>query len=51
LVFTDFAPERDCGPFDVDVPHGHRYVVMQSWVYTGRPMLPEGRTTGPDFPW
>ena len=51
MMFTDFAPERDCGPFDFDAPHGHRYVVVESWVYTGRSMLPGGRTRGPEFSW
>ena len=51
MMFTDFEPERDCGPFDFDAPHGHRYVVVESWVYTGRSMLPGGRTRGPEFNW
>jgi serine/threonine protein kinase, bacterial len=51
MMFTDFEPERDCGPFDLDAPHGHRYVVVESWVYTGRSMLPGGRTRGPEFSW
>ena len=51
LMFTDFAPNQDCGPFDFDVPHGHRYVVVQSWQYTGRALLPGGTTKGPEFDW
>jgi len=51
MMFTDFEPERDCGPFDFDVAHGRRYVVLESWVYTGRSMLPGGSTRGPEFSW
>jgi serine/threonine-protein kinase len=52
LMFTDTAPSQDCGPFDLgNVPHGHRYVVVQSWQYTGRSFLPNGSTKGPEFSW
>ncbi len=51
MMFTDVAPEHDCGPFDFDAPHGRRYVVIQSWQYTGRSMLPGGSTKGPEFSW
>ncbi|OLB79979.1 MAG: hypothetical protein AUI14_08725 [Actinobacteria bacterium 13_2_20CM_2_71_6] len=51
LLFTDFALERDCGPFDFEVPHGHRYVVELTWRYTGRAMFPGGSTKGPEFTW
>ena len=51
MMFTDVTPEHDCGPFDLDAPHGRRYVVIQSWQYTGRSMLPGGTTKGPEFTW
>jgi serine/threonine-protein kinase len=51
LMFTDFAPEHSCGPFDVDLPRGRRYVVVESWQYTGRGLLPGGTTRGPEFSW
>jgi serine/threonine-protein kinase len=51
MMFTDFAPNQDCGPFDFVVPHGHRYQVVQSWQYTGRALLPGGTTNGPEFTW
>ena len=51
LMFTDFAPNQDCGPFDLSAPHGHRYRVVLSWQYTGRALLPGGTTYGPEFAW
>jgi serine/threonine-protein kinase len=51
LMFTDSAPQHDCGPADLDAPHGHRYVVVQSWQYTGRTYLPSGSAKGPEFLW
>jgi len=52
LMFTDFAPEHDCGPFDLSgVPHGRRCVVVLKWSYTGRALLPSGTTKGPEFTW
>jgi serine/threonine-protein kinase len=51
LMFTDFAPEHTCGPFDLDLAHGHRYRVVQSWAYTGRGLLPGGSIRGPEFAW
>jgi len=52
LMFTDFAPEHECGPFDLTaVPHGHRYAVVEKWQYTGRGLLPGGSARGPDFSW
>jgi serine/threonine-protein kinase len=51
LMFTDFAPEHDCGPFDAAPPHGHRYAVLQQWTYTGRAILPGGQASGPEFDW
>jgi serine/threonine-protein kinase len=51
LMFTDFAGSHDCGPFDVTPARGHRYVVLQKWVYTGRAILPGGEVRGPEFAW
>ena len=52
LMFTDFAPSHDCGPFDLSgVPHGQRCVVVLKWSYTGRALLPSGTTKGPEFTW
>ncbi|OLE21006.1 MAG: hypothetical protein AUG44_29045 [Actinobacteria bacterium 13_1_20CM_3_71_11] len=52
LMFTDFAPSHDCGPFDLSgVPHGQRCVVVLKWSYTGRALLPSGATKGPEFTW
>ncbi|MEV0135290.1 serine/threonine-protein kinase [Dactylosporangium sp. NPDC050688] len=50
-MFTDFAPSHDCGPFDVTPPRGHRYLVLQKWVYTNRAILPGGEAGGPEFDW
>ena len=49
LMFTDFAPEHSCGPFDTAPPRGHRCVVVQKWQYTGRGMFPGGSARGPEF--
>ncbi len=52
MMFTDFAPQRDCGPFDLTgVPHGRRLQVVVSWSYTGRSLLPSGTAKGPEFSW
>jgi serine/threonine-protein kinase len=51
VMFTDFAPEHDCGPFDAHLTRGHRYVVVQKWVYTGRALLPGGEVRGQEFDW
>ncbi|WP_327006147.1 serine/threonine protein kinase [Dactylosporangium sp. NBC_01737] len=51
LMFTDFAPNHDCGPFDATPPRGHRYFVLQKWVYTNRAILPGGQVSGPEFDW
>jgi serine/threonine-protein kinase len=51
MMFTDFAPEHECGPFDASPPHGHRYVVVQKWQYTGRGILPTGIVRGQEFDW
>jgi hypothetical protein len=50
-MFTDFTPNHDCGPFDARLPHGHRYVVVQKWVYTGRALLPGGEVRGRELDW
>jgi serine/threonine-protein kinase len=51
-MFTDFAPEHDCGPFDLTgVAHGQRLVVILTWSYTGRSILPSGTARGPEFTW
>lgn len=52
LMFTDTAPQHDCGPFDLaGVAHGQRLVVVLSWSYTGRSILPSGTARGPEFTW
>jgi serine/threonine protein kinase len=51
LMFTDFALKHNCGPVDMDVPHGGRYVVAESWDYTQRPLIPGGVARGPAFDW
>ncbi|MER7280592.1 serine/threonine-protein kinase [Dactylosporangium sp. NPDC000244] len=51
LLFTDFAPNHDCGPFEAHLPRGHRYVVVQRWVYTNRALLPDGEVRGVEFDW
>jgi serine/threonine-protein kinase len=50
-MFTDFALKHTCGPVDLNAPRGHRYVVEESWVYTGRSLLPGGRAEGREFTW
>ncbi|MEU8229035.1 serine/threonine-protein kinase [Actinoplanes sp. NPDC048967] len=51
MMFTDFAPEHTCGPVDLKAPRGRRYVVVESWEYTGRFLLPGGRAEGREFTW
>ncbi|WP_433215338.1 serine/threonine-protein kinase [Dactylosporangium sp. CS-047395] len=51
LMFTDFAPDHDCGPFEAKLPRGHRYVVSEKWVYTNRALLPGGEVRGVEFDW
>jgi serine/threonine protein kinase len=53
LLFTDFEPTHDCGPFTADpVPaHGHKLVVSMSWMYTGRNYLPSGTVKDKEFDW
>jgi serine/threonine-protein kinase len=51
LMFTDFAYRHSCGPAELDVPHGRRYVVVETWQYTERPLLPPGSAEGPAFDW
>jgi hypothetical protein len=43
--------KHNCGPVDLQAPHGHRYVVAETWVYTGRSILPSGIARGPAFDW
>jgi serine/threonine protein kinase len=51
LMFTDFALKHSCGPADLNPPHGHRYIVVETWQYTERPLLPPGSAQGPAFDW
>jgi serine/threonine-protein kinase len=51
LMFTDFAPEHSCGPFDTAPARGHRCVVVEKWQYTGRGLFPGGTARGPEFSW
>jgi serine/threonine-protein kinase len=51
VMFTDFAPEHICGPFDLALERGHRYLVVERWSYTGRDFLPGGTVRGDPFTW
>ncbi|MFI5896752.1 serine/threonine-protein kinase [Actinoplanes sp. NPDC051513] len=51
LMFTDFAFKHDCGPAEFNPPRGHRYIVVETWQYTQRPLLPAGSAQGPEFDW
>jgi serine/threonine-protein kinase len=51
VMFTDFAPRQECGPFDAAPPRGRRYVVVQTWKYTGRSVLPGGTARGRELTW
>ena len=51
MLFTDFEMKHNCGPVDLQAPHGHRYVVAETWTYTGRSILPGGIARGPAFDW
>jgi serine/threonine-protein kinase len=51
LMFTDFAPEHQCGPVETNPPRGRRYVVIEKWRYTGRGILPTGTVRGLEFDW
>ncbi|WP_250037393.1 serine/threonine-protein kinase [Paractinoplanes maris] len=51
LMFTDFALKHSCGPIDLEPPHGRRLVLVQTWEYTQRPLLPGGKARGPEFTW
>jgi serine/threonine-protein kinase len=51
LTFTSFTPQHECGPFDAQPPHGHTYVVVEAWRYTGRGVLPSGSVRGTEFTW
>jgi len=51
LMFTDFALRQTCGPVDLRAPRGGRYVVVETWQYTGRTLLPGGTARGPEFTW
>jgi serine/threonine-protein kinase len=51
LQFTDVAPERTCGPFDLTPERGHRYVVVLSWKYSGISEIPGGLVRGDVVNW
>jgi serine/threonine-protein kinase len=51
LMFTDFALKHNCGPVDMAVPRGGKYVIAESWEYTQRPLFPGGVARGPAFEW
>jgi serine/threonine-protein kinase len=51
LMFTDFAPEHNCGPFEITPVRGRRYQIVQRWEYTGRTILPGGTVRGTPFTW
>ncbi|MBM2622595.1 protein kinase [Actinoplanes sp. LDG1-06] len=51
LMFTDFALKHACGPVDLKPPRGRRLVLVETWEYTQRPLLPGGTARGPEFSW
>ncbi|MCY1144521.1 protein kinase [Actinoplanes sp. Pm04-4] len=51
LMFTDFALKHSCGPVDLQPPRGRKLVLVQTWEYTQRPLLPGGKARGPVFSW
>ena len=51
MMFDDISVEHACGPVNLQAPHGHRYLVAESWAYTGRSILPGGIARGPAFDW
>lgn len=51
LMFTDFALKHSCGPIDLRPPRGRKLVLVQTWEYTQRPLLPGGTARGPEFEW
>ncbi|MDY7083728.1 MAG: protein kinase [Actinomycetota bacterium] len=51
LMFTDFALKHACGPVDLRPPRGHRLVLVLTWEYTQRPLIPGGTARGPEFTW
>ncbi|MBB4690445.1 serine/threonine-protein kinase [Paractinoplanes abujensis] len=51
LMFTDFALKHACGPVDLNPPRGRRLVVVETWEYTSRPLIPGGTARGPEFSW
>jgi serine/threonine-protein kinase len=51
MMFTDFALKRRCGPADLQAPRGGRYVVVLTWQYSGRSLLPGGTARGREFTW
>ncbi|MCA2212057.1 serine/threonine-protein kinase [Jidongwangia harbinensis] len=51
LMFTDFALKHRCGPADLQAPRGGRYVVVLTWQYSGRSLLPGGTARGREFTW
>ncbi|WP_250008477.1 serine/threonine-protein kinase [Actinoplanes sp. M2I2] len=51
VMFTDFALKQSCGPVDLRPPHGRELVLVQTWEYTQRPLLPGGKARGPVFTW
>ena len=51
LMFTDFALKHSCGPVDFQPPRGRELVLVQTWEYTQRPLIPGGKARGPVFQW
>jgi serine/threonine-protein kinase len=51
VMFTDFALQHSCGPVDLQPPRGRKLVLVETWEYTQRPLLPGGRARGPEFDW
>jgi serine/threonine-protein kinase len=51
VLFTDVAPGRTCGPFDLKPERGHRYVVVLSWKYSEISEIPGGLVRGDVVNW
>jgi serine/threonine-protein kinase len=48
---TEWNREYGCGPFDLSPPHGHRYLVVETWTYSDGEFLPDGSVNGEPFDW
>ena len=51
LRFSKGAMTQSCGPVDLVVPRGRRYVLVQSWVYRAEGEATQGSAKGTEFAW